>query len=485
MRTYFIGIDIGTQGARVAILDEHGNLYGAKEEIFLLNERSREEQSPDVWWDSCMRSMQLLCAELKSVIDLSRVHAISVTSTSGTIIPLDKNNELLHNAIMYSDPRSVDEAKTCVQAALDSGYTGYAAFNSSSGLPKMIWFLNNYPAKVGQLGRFIHAADFIVGKLSGNFSFTDPTNALKSGFDVRTMEWPAYLFEKLPLKKEWLQRHKPSGTPAGMIKQELATQLGLSSKTIITTGMTDGCASQVASGAVNPGDWNTTIGTTLVIKGVTRQAINDPSGALYCHRHPEGYWMPGGASNTGADWVSKLYDARDLTELNNAASNLIPTGHLAWPLLQEGERFPFVAPTAKGFKPPGLEDAELFAAYLEGVAYIERYAYEQIKRLSGETARQIFTAGGASNSNAWPLIRSSVLGLPIRKMENVSGATGAAILAASGTYYKSLTEAADAMTKEETLVKPSVHLATAYEKSYHEFVNLLKEKGYIKGYEFA
>ena len=106
MRTYFIGIDIGTQGARIAVLDEHGNLYGVKEEIFSLNERSREEQSPAVWWDSCLRSMQLLCDELKTVIDLSRVHAISVTSTSGTIIPLDKNNEPLHDAIMYSDPRS-------------------------------------------------------------------------------------------------------------------------------------------------------------------------------------------------------------------------------------------------------------------------------------------------------------------------------------------------------------------------------------------
>ena len=368
---------------------------------------------------------------------------------------------------------------------MDSGYTGYSAFNSSSGLPKMIWFLKNFPAKIEQLGRFIHAADFIIGKLSGNFSVTDPTNALKSGFDVRTMEWPAYLVEKLPLKKEWLQQHKPSGTPAGIIQHELASKLGLSPKTIITTGMTDGCASQVASGAVNPGDWNTTIGTTLVVKGVTRQAINDPSGALYCHRHPEGYWMPGGASNTGADWVSKLYEAKDLVELSKAASNMIPTGHLAWPLLQDGERFPFVAPTAKGFKPPGLEGEELFAAYLEGVAYIERYAYEQINILSGETVRQIFTAGGASNSNTWLLIRSSVLGLPIRKMENVSGAIGAAILAASGTYYKSLTEAANAMTKEETLVKPSVPLAKAYEKSYHEFVNLLKEKGYIKRYEFA
>ena len=115
----------------------------------------------------------------------------------------------------------------------------------------------------------------------------------------------------------------------GTLKQELALALGLSPKAIVTTGMTDGCASQVASGAVNLGDWNTTIGTTLVVKGVTREEINDPSGAIYCHRHPDGHWMPGGASNTGADWVSKFYGGMDLGELNRDASRLIPTEHLA------------------------------------------------------------------------------------------------------------------------------------------------------------
>jgi len=109
-----------------------------------------------------------------------------------------------------------------------------------------------------------------------------------------------------------------------------------------------------------PGDWNTTIGTTLVVKGVTTKEIEDPGGALYCHRHPEGYWMPGGASNTGADWVSKLFGDR-VEQLNKEAFALIPTRYLTWPLMQEGERFPFASPQARGFFPEGLPDATLFA----------------------------------------------------------------------------------------------------------------------------
>jgi sugar (pentulose or hexulose) kinase len=478
-QSYFIGIDIGTQGARVVLLDHKGKQLAAREDVFAMTTWQHETQSPQQWWRSCYSLLQSVCVALVTEIDLSRVKAITVTSTSGTIIPLNKNNEPLHEAIMYSDTRSAEQAIRCREAALASGYKGYTGFNSSAGLPKMLWFMENHPEKMANLGRFIHAADFITGKLSGNFSVTDHTDALKSGFDARTLEWPAYLFNALPLQRQWLQDAVPSGKPVGIIEKELAKELNLSPQVIVTAGLTDGCASQVASGAVNAGDWNTTIGTTLVIKGVTKKEIIDPSGALYCHRHPEGYWMPGGASNTGADWVNRLFDPARTDELNAAAPQLIPTGKPAWPLMQDGERFPFVAPQARGFAPAEIKETELFAAYLEGVAYIERYAYEKIMELSGEKVEQVFAAGGGSHSDTWLLIRSSVLGLPIRKMKNVSGAAGAAIVAASQTHYHSLTAAAQAMTEPEKSIQPQIRLVDAYEKHYHRFINTLKEKGYI------
>jgi sugar (pentulose or hexulose) kinase len=267
--------------------------------------------------------------------------------------------------------------------------------------------------------------------------------------------------------------------PMGTLQEELASIVGLPADLIITTGITDGCASQVASGAVNTGDWNTTIGTTLVVKGVTSQFIADPSGALYCHRHPEGAWMPGGASNTGADWVSSLFGGKDLTALNEAAARLIPTPYLAWPLIQQGERFPFVSPQATGFAPEGVSEEALFTAYMEGVAYIERFAYERVQLLGGGKAKRIFTAGGGSQSDTWLTIRSNVLNLPLCKMKHVSGAAGAAVLAASKTHYSSLTEAAQAMVQPEKQIQPEPQLVAAYEENYRRFIHLLREKGYI------
>ena len=481
---YFLGMDIGTQGARVVLMDAAGDLVASAEEAFPLNEASREEQSAEQWWDICLRLLQEVTASARGSVDLSAVRAVGVTSTSGTVIPLDATYTPLHNAMMYSDPRSAAEGLRCKQAAMEHHPGGYSGFNASSGLSKMVWFAAHYPSKAARIHLWAHAADFITGRLSGCWGITDCTNALKSGFDVKEMIWPVYIYEQLPLKKEWLPEVVPSGTPVGVLSSVLASMLGLKDGIQVVAGMTDGCASQVASGAVSLGDWNTTIGTTMVIKGVTARELVDPGGRLYSHRHPEGYWMPGGASNTGGDWVTREFMG-DLASLNEAARRLIPTGLMAWPLIQQGERFPFIAPQARGFAPSGISDAERFTANMEGVAYIERYAYDIIRRMSGEQVKVVYTAGGASNSEVWLTIRSNVLNLPLYKMMHVTGAAGAAILAASRTHYTSLMEAGRAMTRIEKEIHPQPGMAAAYEEGYKRFLRILQEKGYIREEAYA
>ena len=477
MNSYFLGIDVGTQGVRLVLLDQLGNSVGEAEKVFTLTEGSREEQSPEYWWEACYSCFQELLISVRKKIATEDIVAISVTSTSGTVIPLDIENRPLHPAIMYSDGRSAMQGNLCREVAERFHPQGYTGFNASSGLSKMVWFNENFAETSKQIHSWIHASDFIVGKLSGNFAVTDFTNALKSGFDLTNNCWPDYLFDHLGLKKSWMQQVVPSGSVVGTLSSDLARDLQLKQIKVVA-GMTDGCASQIASGAVRPGDWNTTIGTTMVIKGVTSKELKDPLGRFYSHRHPEGFWMPGGASNTGADWIATDF-SKDLDRLNAEAVDLIPTGLIAYPLRQHGERFPFSCSEATGFWPVGISQAELFTASMEGVAYLERYAYELVENLTGEKVKAIFTAGGGSKSDIWLRIRSSVLNRPVFKCGQVSGAAGAAIVAASQTFYNSLTQAATAMTHIEKEIVPDENLVEAYEDGYHHFVQKLKQRGYI------
>lgn len=476
---YFLGIDIGTQGARVVLVDSQGTIVASSQETFNLDNNTLEVQSPKRWWEACLNSLTDLLSAAKQTISVTAIKAVAVTSTSGTVIPMGLGDQPLHSAIMYSDKRSAKEAELCREVALEAGQEGYIGFNSSSGLPKMVWFVRRFPEKAEKIVRWAHAADYITGKLSGEWGISDYTNALKSGYDIRNQKWPSYIYERLPLNRQWLPEVLPSGTPIGTISPRVARPLGLPSSLKVVTGMTDGCASQFAAGAVNPGDWNTTIGTTLVIKGVTREPIEDPENRLYNHRHPEGWWMPGGASNTGADWIARDF-SNDLETLNKQAANIFPTDHLVYPLARQGERFPFIAPKAEGFAPDWLNRSELFTAGLEGVAYIERYAYEVIQALSGERVKAVYTAGGGSESDVWLAIRSNVLNVPIYKMKYVKGAVGAAALAASKTHFSSITESVSALIQIDKMILPTDSLVSFYNDNYGRFIEQLRSKGYIK-----
>ena len=138
-----------------------------------------------------------------------------------------------------------------------------------------------------------------------------------------------------------------------------------------------------------------------------------------------------------------------------------------------------MAAQAKGFYPEDASREELFAAGLEGVAFIERLAYEIIEELSGEKVEAVYAAGGGSNSDVWLQIRASVLNVPMYKCKEASGAFGAAIMAASNTYYGSLIEAASAMTQIEKEVLPDNSLVEAYEVQYQAFKQKLSDLNYI------
>src|SRR3546814_15058203 len=86
----FIGIDIGTQGARAVLMDHQGNLLASGEEGFPLSDDSREEQSPEDWWKACLFTLRELIRQAGKNAGLTTIKAIAVTSTSGPVIPLDR-----------------------------------------------------------------------------------------------------------------------------------------------------------------------------------------------------------------------------------------------------------------------------------------------------------------------------------------------------------------------------------------------------------
>jgi len=472
MREIFVGLDLGTQGVRTTAVDKNGNIVSSSVENFIDGTRD-----PELWWDNCKKSFSSTVSRLNSQ---DRILSLVVTSTSGTLICVDDNGNPLADALMYNDPRGVEESEI-LNKKLDwlTEKLGYK-FNSSFGLSKVLWVKNNLPDIYEKTRYFLSPTDFINFKFTGELGITDHTNALKFGFDLIDYKWSEEL-EELGIDLLKLPGVVKPGEFLGNLRKELLIELGITYDIPLFTGLTDGTGGQIASGAVRVGESSTTLGTTLVIKGVTSMLVKDPLGRFYSHLHPEGYgWFPGGSSNVGGEALEKIFPGEDYRELDSRASSIIPTSLIIYPLVREGERFPFVEPKAKGFVAgePSSRD-ELYAGYLEGIAYVERLCYDTLSKMSIDFGNMVYTVGGGSRSLIWLKIRASVMNKVLKRPEVASSGMGAAILGASKTFYSSLNTAVSRMVRIELEVEPERYLVSRYESNYKRFIEELSERGYL------
>lgn len=481
-----LGIDVGTQGARIIASDAQGRVRAQAEAPFPIS-RSADlpagwaEQEPATWWSAVVRCLRQIVTRLgDQQIIPQAIEALAVTSTSGTVLPVTTSGDPLRPALMYNDSRAEAEAAT-VQAAgeAQASRLGYR-FSPSFGLPKILWLKQHEPQIFDQAQRFIHAADFIVGRLTGGYHLTDYATALKTGYDLQHDQWPTFIETELAIPLEKLPQVVRPGTPIAETSATVAEMTGLPAGIPVVAGMTDGCTSQISTGAVAPGDWSSTLGTTLVIKGVTRELLTDPAGRIYSHRHPDGYWLPGGASNTGGEAITQRFPADQWPALNAQALALAPTETIRYPLARRGERFPFARPEATGFvlRRPA-DEATDYVAHLEGVAYVERLAYDLLADLGAEIGETIYSAGGATHSQAWSQLRADINGRSLVRPATTGGAMGAAIIAAAGQWYEGLIPAARAMVQVVEQIDPRPAMVAEYEARYQQFRQACTDRGYI------
>lgn len=485
----FAGLDMGTQGARVIIADERGRVVGEGQKALPASALAGGgslplgwfEQDPAAWWEATRAALNTAAIGCRDAgLDLGQIASVAVTSTSGTIVPVDEGGRYLRPAIMYNDARAQDEARE-VQAkgAGLAERLGYR-FNASFALPKWLWLARHEPGVLDKARWLVHAADFIAGRLTGDFGRSDYSNALKTGYDLLEDRWPDFIGNGLGLPLQKFPRVVAPGQPIGRVTRQAAEATGLPEGAVVVGGMTDGCAGQVASGAVRPGDGNSTLGTTLTIKAISPGLVRDPKGRVYCHRHPQGFWMPGGASNTGGEYLARHFAGQNLARLDEAAARIAPSSLVLYPNLRPGERFPFANPQAGGFalrKPAG--QSEHFLGALEGVALVERQCYDVLTELGSPLGERVYVTGKASRSEVWLTIRASVLNRTLVRPRVGEAAMGMAILAASSQHFPDLNSAAAAMVQIDRTVEPNPAWVEPYEEKYQAFVHACRERGYI------
>ena len=412
-----LGIDIGTSGVRIAattVTNELKAMSAAPIVAPLQAYGVRAWQDATIWWSALTTAFKGL--------DLTglTIRAMAIDGTSGTILAIHPDGTPAGLASMYNDV--CEDALLALVASAAPRET--AALGSTSPLARAM--------EIHKPGtRIVHQADWLMGRLCGRYDVTDENNALKSGYDPVARQWPEWI-SATSFDPAYFPSVVPAGTRVATISPAIAAELGLPADTAIVAGTTDGCAAFLASGASDPGDGVTSLGTTLTLKLLSDKPVFAPDFGIYSHRIGE-QWLAGGASNTGGAAIAAYFSRDDIARLTPLIDPDHATGLDYYPLPKPGERFPVNDPNFQPRLSPRPQDDRVFLqAMLEGIARIEAEAYAKLGALGASPLASIRTAGGGAANAAWTKIRLRALGVPEKPSLSEHAAVGAARLAWRG-----------------------------------------------------
>jgi D-ribulokinase len=419
MSALVLGIDVGTSGVRIAAIDHAANVVALATAAMPAAHRSghRITQDAAVW----ARGLDEAMARLASMIELSRVSALAVDGTSGTLVAIDRGVSVAPGSL-YND-RADDADISAVERVAPAQA---AVHGATSPLARAMRLL-----RTPGVTRVLHQADWIAAQFTGRFNVSDESNALKTGYDPVGRRWPNWIAATGVMSSQ-LPAVVAAGSIIGEVSAEASRRFGLSTQTVVVAGMTDGCAAFMATGAARPGDAVTSLGSTLVLKLASEVPLFAPEYGIYSHRIGD-LWLAGGASNVGGAALAQFFSVERLRELSSRINPGLGTGLDYYPLPAPGERFPINDPAlAPRLTPRPDDDAVFLQGLFEGIARVEALGYRRLSELGGSGLTKVTTVGGGAANETWRRIRAATLGVPVVASENDEAAVGVARLALSG-----------------------------------------------------
>jgi sugar (pentulose or hexulose) kinase len=462
----FCGFDLGTSGARLSIIDEDQHEVYAKAIGW-----TDSYDCPTAW----MQAVDTLLKVASSNVALSRVASICFSGTSASCLLVDKTKGGItptraarmynYDVLQQNDPIFGVKALDLVRKHAPDKHTASSATGSLAKL--LAW---NEERALSNTEVLAHQSDFCALQFMNDSTFgstndcyvsSDWHNCLKLGYDVRALKWPEWMeacLQEANIPMNVLPRTIVSpGAPTGTINPEKAKFYNLPTKTVIVGGTTDSNAAFLAAIGSSPeiGTAVTSLGSTLAIKQLSTEYVEDASVGVYSHRLPcvfmengtQEAWLVGGASNVGCAILrQEKFSNEELDELSKHIDPTTDSNLEYYPLTCKGERFP----VANGEKEAILEPkpatrAAYLHAILQGISDVERDGFLVLGDLGALPRRptRVLTSGGGARNDMWTQLRQRRLRtafgpnctLRVDKARSTEASYGAAILA-SASFVK-------------------------------------------------
>lgn len=466
---YLLGVDLGTSGTKTVLFDETGKVIASKtvEYPLLQPKNGWAEQDPKFWYDATIESVKAVL--LQSKVNSDDVVALSIAGQMHGLVMLDKDGNVLRNAILWCDSRT---QKQCDEITSLVGKQRLIEINANPALtgftaPKILWVRENEPELYKKCTTILLPKDYVRYMLTGvkamEISDASGTNLL----DITNRVWSDEILEKLNIDKNLMPPIIESSTVAGHITKEIAELTGLKEGTIVAGGAGDNAAAALGTGVCKEGDAFVTLGTSGVIFAHTNKPSIDPLGRVHTFcAAVKNSWTAMSctlAAGLSLRWMrDELYTlekdieakkGNDVYNLMTANADTVPVGSdglIYLPYLM-GERSPVLDPNARGVF-FGLTarhtKSHMTRAVLEGITLSQRHNLEVLHAMDIDP-KTLTACGGGAQSPFWRQLLADVLKCSIVTTTSKEGpALGAAILAGvAAGIFSSVEEGCEKLVK--------------------------------------
>jgi xylulokinase len=435
----FLGIDCGTQGTKALLVDENGRTLGRGYAGHALIERKNgaREQEPRWWIDAMREAVQQAVWQAPK----GEVVALGVSGQQHGLVALDKDMQVIRPAKLWNDTETAPQNEELIWRLGGAGVwldrfgivplTGYTA-------SKLLWLKEREPEKFARVRHILLPHDYLnfwlTGKLCAEYGDASGT----AFFNVRTRSWAndvlaaidgggGQLLEALPglLRPEEL---------VGTVRAEVAEELGVSPRCVVSSGGGDNMMGAIGTGNVKEGVVTLSLGTSSTVYSFRRQPVSDPTGAVASFCSSSGGWLPLVCTMNATNVVTQTLNVlgKKVDDIEAALESTQPgaDGLTFFPFLN-GERtpdLPRARGTITGVSANNFTSANLIRAAVEGVSFGVLNGLDLM--MEGSQPQTIVVIGGGARSRGWRRLLADATGARIQvPAEEEAGCLGAAMQA--------------------------------------------------------
>jgi xylulokinase len=451
MSEYFIGIDSGTQSTKAIVLDsESGAIVGSASVAYDLIEGlppGNKEQDPAIWIDAVRETISRVLRDAH--FDPAGIRAIGVSGQQHGFVPLNAAGEVIRPAKLWCDTSTGAE---CDEIVASLGGLNATIDAVGNGIPpgftasKILWLKKHEPAHFAELSTILLPHDYINFFLTGKKWMEWGDASGTALLDVRSRTWSRAAMNAIG---EDLEKMLPPLLPpdqvGGIVRDELAKELGLPRGVVVSAGGGDNMMGAIGTGNVRPGVVSVSLGTSGTIYACSASPVVDPMGEIAAFCDSTGKWLPLVCTMNVTVATEMVRERFELShdQLAAAAASAPPgnDGLLLIPFF-EGERTPDVADGTGvyfGLRERSYDVPHFARAAMEGTTLGLNYGLNRMREL-GIQPHEIRATGGGSKSAVWRQILADIFTADVVCQESEEGAALGAAIQAMWAYRRSLGE---------------------------------------------